>query len=64
MPRVCKAVVKVKGGYFEDSQIQNTFGFDKHFFGYDMIPYVVFHSVDVFTILVENNKNKEQPLKE
>jgi hypothetical protein len=27
MPRVCKAVVKAKGGYFEESQILNTFSF-------------------------------------
>ena len=32
MPRVCKAVIKAKGGYF---------------FGYYMIPYVLFHSFDV-----------------
>ena len=25
MPSVCKAVIKAKGGYFEESQIQNTF---------------------------------------
>jgi hypothetical protein len=23
MPRVCKAVIKAKGGYFEESQIEN-----------------------------------------
>ena len=39
MPRVCKAVIKAKGGYFKD------------FFGYYMIPYVLFHSFDVFTII-------------
>jgi hypothetical protein len=27
MPRVCKAVIKAKGGYFEESQISNIFGF-------------------------------------
>jgi hypothetical protein len=25
MPRVCKAVIKAKGGYFEESQIANIF---------------------------------------
>ena len=25
MPRVCKAVIKAKGGYFEESRIQNPF---------------------------------------
>uniref|UniRef100_A0A4W5NA66 Uncharacterized protein n=1 Tax=Hucho hucho TaxID=62062 RepID=A0A4W5NA66_9TELE len=39
MPRVCKAVIK--GGYFEESKIYSDFF---HFFGYYMIPYVLFHS--------------------
>jgi hypothetical protein len=51
---VCKAVIKAKGGYFEESQILkkiiiimfNTF------FVYCMIPYVLFHCVDVFTIIL------------
>jgi hypothetical protein len=25
MPRVCKAIIKAKGGYFEKSQISNIF---------------------------------------
>ena len=37
IPRVCKAVIKAKGGYF---------------FGYYMIPYVLFHSFDVFAIIL------------
>jgi hypothetical protein len=45
MPRVCKAVIKAKGGYIEESQkyldLFNTF------FGYYMIPYMLFHSFDV-----------------
>jgi hypothetical protein len=28
MPRVCKVVLKVKGGYFKESKILNIFGFD------------------------------------
>ena len=27
MPRVCKSVIKTKGGYFEESQIENIFRF-------------------------------------
>jgi hypothetical protein len=27
MPRVCKAVIKEKGSYFEESKISNIFGF-------------------------------------
>ena len=54
MPRVCKAVIKAKGGYFEESQIKiylfNTF------FGYYMIPYVLFHSFDVFTLILQCRK--------
>ena len=52
MPRVCKAVIKAKGGYFEESQIKNIFGFVYIFFGYYMIPYVLVHSFDVFTIIL------------
>ena len=44
MPRVCKAVIKAKGGNSEKSQIYldlfNTFG-------YYTIPYVIFHSYSV-----------------
>jgi hypothetical protein len=50
-PRVYKAVIKLKGGYFEESNIYlvlcNTF------FGYLMIPYVLFHSSDVFTVILQ-----------
>jgi hypothetical protein len=53
MPRVCKAVMKAKGGYFEESKIY----FDLfNTFGYYMIPYVLFHSVDVFTIILQRRK--------
>ena len=59
MPRVCKAVIKAKGGYFEESQIYllNTF------FSYYMIPYVLFHRFDVFAIILQCI-NKEKPLNE
>ena len=54
MPRVCKAVIKAKGGYFEESKIYldlfNTF------FYYYMIPTVLFHSCDVFTIILQCRK--------
>ena len=41
MPGVCKAVIKAKGGYWNN-----------HFFGDNMIPCVLFHSFDVFTIIL------------
>jgi hypothetical protein len=56
MPRVCKAVIKGKGGYFEESQISNIFTFVEHFFGYYIIPCVLFHSVDIFTIILQFRK--------
>jgi hypothetical protein len=46
-----------KGGYFEESKI-NVDLFDT-FFGYYMIPYV-FHSFDVYTIILQH-KNKGNP---
>ena len=46
MPRVCKAVINAKGDYFEESKILNIVG-------YYMIPYVLFNSFDVFTIIVQ-----------
>ena len=61
MPRVCKAVIKAKGGNFEEHKISNILVFVYPFFGYYMIPYVLFHSFDEN---VENCKNKEKPLNE
>ena len=52
MPRVCKAVIKAKGGYFEESKIKNIFLFVLQLSGYYMIPYVLFHIFDVFTIIL------------
>ena len=53
MPRVCKAVIKAKGGYFEETRIY----FDLfNTFGYYMIPCVLFHRVDVFTIILQCRK--------
>ena len=54
MPRVCKAVIKAKGGYCEESKIY--FELFNTFFGYYMIPYVLFHSFDVFTIILQCRK--------
>ena len=54
MPSVCNAVNKAKGGYFEEYQIY--LDLFKHFFGYDMIPYVLFHTSDVFTIILQCRK--------
>ena len=50
MPRLCKAV-KAKGGYFEESKIY----LDMFNNGY-MIPCVLFHSFDVFTIILQCRK--------
>ena len=54
MSRVCKAVIKAKVGYFEESKIN--FDLFNTFFGYYMIPYVLFHSFDVFTIFIQSRK--------
>jgi hypothetical protein len=70
MPRVCKTVIKAKGGYFEESKIYydmfNTFCFLGGIT--TLIPYVLFHSFDVFTIILQCRKyillNKENPLNE
>jgi hypothetical protein len=46
MPRVCKAVIKARGSYFEESQISKVY-FDLFttffvlFFGYYIIPYII-----------------------
>ena len=53
MPRVCKAVIKAKGGHFEEYQIY--FDLFNTFFGYYVIPYVLFHSFDVFTIILQQS---------
>ena len=49
MRRASKAVIKAKGGYLKNRKY-NTFRFVEHFFGYYMIPYVLFHSLDYSTI--------------
>jgi hypothetical protein len=54
MPRVCKAVIKAKGGNFEESQIPSDLF--STFLGYYVIPYVLFHSFDVFTIILQCRK--------
>ena len=40
MPRVCKAVINAKGGYFEESKIWNMFWVISPFFVCYIIPYV------------------------
>ena len=50
MPRVCKAVIKAKGGYFE--KYKTYFELFNTFFGYYMIPYVLFCSFDAFITIV------------
>jgi hypothetical protein len=54
MPRVCKAVIKAKGGYFKESQI--CFDLFNTFFGCNMISYLLCHSFDVFTIILHCRK--------
>jgi hypothetical protein len=49
-PGVCKAFIKTKGGYFEESKIY--FDLFNTFSGYYMMPYVLFHSFDVLTIII------------
>ena len=57
MPRMCKAVIKANGGYFEESQMICL----TLFFGYYMIPYVLFHSFDVFTTILHIVKIEKNP---
>ena len=47
--RVCKAVIKAKGGYVEESKLKyKTYsGLFNTCFVYYIIPYVFFHSFDV-----------------
>ena len=56
MPRVCKAVIEAKGGYFEESKYKIYFDLFNTVFGYYMIPCVLFHSFDVFTIILQCRK--------
>ena len=49
IPRVCQAVIKAKSGYLKNLK------YILNFFGY-MIPYVLFHSFDVFTIILRCRK--------
>ena len=48
MPRVCKAVIKAKGGYLKNLKYI--------FFGLLHDSIVVFHSFDVFTIILHCKK--------
>jgi hypothetical protein len=60
MPKVCKAVIKAKGGYFEENQI---------YFGLTLL-WLLDVSICVISLSsllfynVENSKNKEKPLNE
>ena len=51
MPRVCKAVIKAKGGYFEKSKI--CFDVVRMFWLLHDSLFVFFHSFDVFTIILQ-----------
>ena len=54
MSTVRKAVIKAKGGYFEESKIY--FDLFTTFFGHYMIPFVLFHSFYVVTIILQCRK--------
>jgi hypothetical protein len=64
MPRVCKAVIKAKGVYFEEYKIDldlfNTFLLSTRF---HMCYFIVLMSSLLF-YNVEHSKNKEKPLNE
>jgi hypothetical protein len=53
---------QAKGFYLEESKIY--LDLLNPFWGYYMIPYVLFYSFDVLFYNVENSKNKENPLNE
>ena len=65
MPRVCKAVIKANGGYFEESQIyfdlSNTVLAPTLFY---MHYFIVLMSSLLFYNVKKNSKNKEKPLNE
>ena len=61
MPRVCKAVIKAKGGCFEESQIYHIFRFFKTLFWLlhvFMCYFIIFMSSLLF-YNVENSNNKK-----
>ena len=64
MPRVCKAVIKAKDGYFAESQIYfdllNTFLVTTSFH----ICYFIVFMPSLLFYNVEDSKNKEDPLNE
>ena len=51
MQRVCKAVIKAKGVYFDESKI--------YFDLFNSFSYVLFHSFDIFTIIIQCRKTLE-----
>lgn len=59
LPRVWKAIIKAKGGYFEEYKLF-------HFFFYDIISYMFIHSLMTFLRIynVNRNENKEKTLNE
>ena len=52
---MCLTVIKAKGGYLKN--LKYIFDLFNTFFGYYMIPYVLFHSSDVFTIILQIRKS-------
>ena len=59
IPRVRKAVIKAKVGYFEESKIY--LDLLNHFLGYYIIPNVCYFRVLMFSLLFYNSKHKENP---
>ena len=66
MPRVCKVVIKSKGGYFEESQIENNFDLFNTFLVTTLfhVCYFIFLMPLLLFYNVEKSKNKENPLNE
>ena len=63
MPKVCKAVIKAKGGYLKNLKCKIYFDLLKKMFFFTLIPYVLFYSLSSLLFCnVENSKNKEKPL--
>jgi hypothetical protein len=56
MARVCKAVIKAKGGYFDLICIDLYFDLYFDLFNPFLVTYVLLHSVDVFTIILQHRK--------
>ena len=63
MPRVCKAVIKAKGGYFEESKILKyvLICLTRFWLLHDSMCYFIVLTSSLLFYNVENSKNKEKP---